>query len=168
MDGSDEEFAESKQRVRASRFDKGVIQEETLFYLNGKTQQHTIASSPGTVMRTDYYDDGTTKEEGHYTLARMPHGGTGWGSLRPDGVLKAFHENGQLAESVTYEDGNRQGEAKVWYANGKLAEESQYKNDTVTATKRWDKDGKLVVDDEYYEDGSRKPDAARSKPRINL
>ena len=45
--------------------------------------------------------------------------------------------------------------------NGKLHEDAIYRNDRLASLKRYDEQGKLEVDEEYFEDGSRKLKGAR-------
>ncbi|HZY09060.1 MAG TPA: hypothetical protein VFE69_14985, partial [Ilumatobacteraceae bacterium] len=57
---------------------------------------------------------------------------------------------------VTYRAGKRQGASLTWWQDGKPETVAEYADDKVTRAKSWDKDGKVVADDEFEADGSRK------------
>jgi antitoxin component YwqK of YwqJK toxin-antitoxin module len=45
---------------------------------------------------------------------------------------------------------------KTWWEKGKPASIEEWAEGRPTKAKRWDKDGKLISDDEFEADGSRK------------
>jgi hypothetical protein len=61
------------------------------------------------------------------------------------GLYKAFHPNGQLADSGLYVEGYKVGWHFSWYANGKLASRFKFRNsipiDTCTS---WDQNGNIA------------------------
>ena len=52
--------------------------------------------------------------------------------------------------------GKRHGPSLGWWENGRPETVAAYADDKMTEAKAWDRDGKLVVDDQCEADGSRK------------
>ncbi len=89
-----------------------------------------------------------------------------------NGILKEYHENGNLAFEVPYKNGAREGIAKRYYKNGNLAFEEPWKNGVregiakdyyengnlwiETLYKNDKKDG---ISKAYYENGKLKSEA---------
>ena len=59
-------------------------------------------------------------------------------------------------QPITYRVGDRHGPSLHWWSNGKPETVAEYADDKVTRAKNWDREGKLVSDDEFEADGSRK------------
>jgi len=58
--------------------------------------------------------DGTTKLEAHYKDGKL------------DGLLRRWHENGQLAAHEEYAEGKWEGRRAAWWENGQLQMDWQY------------------------------------------
>nr|WP_315475544.1 hypothetical protein [uncultured Undibacterium sp.] len=76
--------------------------------------------------------------------------------------VKSFNDKGALTSQAKYQQlgsyNNRPiGIHKTFFDDGKISyEEHHDKNGKVFRQKRWDESGKLIADDEVFEDGSRK------------
>ena len=57
---------------------------------------------------------------------------------------------------VSYRMGKRHGPSLGWWENGRPETVAAYADDKLTQAKAWDRDGKLVADDQFEADGSRK------------
>jgi len=102
---------------------------ESRFYLNGQPQQKDVYALEGNTELRDtqrYTDQGKLKTQGRYALE-------GRYGERPVGAHQTFFANGKPEHEDSYD------------AKGKA-----------TRQKVWDESGKLVSDDEVFEDGSRK------------
>ena len=102
---------------------------ESRFYLNGQPQQKDVYTQEGSVELRDtqrYTDQGKLKAQGRYALE-------GRYGERPVGVHQTFFANGKPEREDSFD------------TKGKA-----------TRQKLWDESGKLLSDDEVFEDGSRK------------
>lgn len=102
---------------------------EARFYLNGQPQSKDNYTLEGNVEMRDsqrFSDKGTLRAQGRYAL-------DGRYGERPVGVHKAFFDNGKLEQEEQYDDKGNVKRQRVW-----------------------DEAGKLLSDDELFEDGSRK------------
>jgi antitoxin component YwqK of YwqJK toxin-antitoxin module len=100
------------------------------FYLNGQPQSKEAYTLDGTTELRDtqrFSDQGTLKSQGRFAMDGR------YGGARPVGVHQVFFANSKLAQEDTFD------------AKGNLARQ-----------KVWDESGKLLSDDELFEDGSRK------------
>ena len=66
-----------------------------------------------------------------------------WKNGAREGIEKVYYENGNLFIEASYKNGVREGISKVYYENGKLALESPYKNNKIEG-----------ISKEYYENGN--------------
>lgn len=113
----------------ASGRKRSRLASESRFYLNGQPQQKDAYTQEGNKELRDtqrYTDQGKLKTQGRYALE-------GRYGERPVGVHTVFHANGKPEREETFD------------AKGNMARQ-----------KVWDEAGKLVSDDELFEDGSRK------------
>ncbi len=110
--------------------DTSRLAAESRFYLNGQPQQKDVYTpGDGNVELRDtqrYTDQGKLKAQGRYALE-------GRYGERPVGVHQTFFANGKPEREDSFD------------TKGKI-----------TRQKVWDESGKLLSDDELFEDGSRK------------
>jgi len=67
-----------------------------------------------------------------------------------NGFAVTYYPNGQLASSIGYYDGKKQGIAEVWYTDGTLAKQSYYiENQLDGNLKSWWPDGTLGAESNY-------------------
>jgi antitoxin component YwqK of YwqJK toxin-antitoxin module len=71
-------------------------------------------------------------------------------------LQKTYFEDGTRRTEVTYRLGKRSGPSRTWWDNGKPASVEEWLEGKPTRAKRWNGDGKLISDDEFEPDGSRK------------
>jgi antitoxin component YwqK of YwqJK toxin-antitoxin module len=117
------------QLVDANGRKRSRLASEARYYLNGQPQQKDTYTPDGdTELRdTQYYtDQGKLRQQGRYAVLSRYN-------ERPVGVHQLFFVSGKLEREDTYD------------AKGKP-----------TRQKVWDETGKLLSDDEVFEDGSRK------------
>jgi antitoxin component YwqK of YwqJK toxin-antitoxin module len=164
-------------------FEQGALVRERTHYLNGELRADTERDQDR-VRARGFWDNGKPRYEATYHDPRraparpevssffntlcvernLDQRYNEWGALRwnwphglkRNGMEKLFFEDGTPAAETTFRDGRREGPHRRWHANGKLAVEAVYAADRVTAMKEYDETGRLVRDEEYLEDGSRK------------
>lgn len=77
-----------------------------------------------------------------------------------EGVIKIYHENGQLRSETTYKNGLTNGRGKTYYKNGQLQSEGTFKNGKAEGSfKEYYPDGPLLSERTYengIENGIRK------------
>ncbi len=103
--------------------------------------------------KKQFWDTGKVREEGTFVMCRSQWGGNDWCA---DGTHKTFYENGGHESERPYEKGQRRGTTTSWWPDGKPQTIENYANDKRTKAKHWDKDGRVILDEEYEADGSRK------------
>ena len=69
---------------------------------------------------------------------------------------RSYFESGARRSEVSYRMGKRHGPSLGWWENGRPETVAAYADDKMTEAKTWDRDGKLVADDQFEADGSRK------------
>ncbi len=140
--------------------------EETEYFSDGGKKKVTVWKAKYAVRVTEYFQNGSKK------LERVRDG--------KQEIISEFDDDGRLSEREvlvdrerhglherflpdggallreSYVEGDLQGRRQSWFENGKPEEDSQWEKGHVTARKRWEPDGGLVEDEEFYEDGSRK------------
>ena len=82
-----------------------------------------------------------------------------WGSYAyevREGTEKSYREDGTLEAETGFSDGEPEGPAKTYFADGKLESEGRYHKGALLSRKDYDETGKLLLTEEYNEDGSRK------------
>jgi antitoxin component YwqK of YwqJK toxin-antitoxin module len=129
----EQEFHESGKRVHEKRWKVGErggeLVSEQHWFLNGQPRDRTdYAVVDGQSMRTEtaFHDNGRKASEGAWRVA-------GRGDSQPTGTHRSWDSDGVLRAEVVYDE------------RGRLARERQM-----------DASGKVVRDDEVFEDGSRK------------
>ncbi len=61
-----------------------------------------------------------------------------------DGIYKYWLDNGQLMLVGAYKDSKKDGVWKSWHEDGRLATEKTYNDGELIFSKEWDKDGQLL------------------------
>ena len=165
LQGDEKEYHSSGKLVRLTRWDGGKMVTEDTYYLNG--QPKTKASrkklkDKWCVARQEFWDDGKVRDEGIYEEKTEDYSWQGlyahrWAYESPIGEHRLYFENGRPALIERYgEKGELAGTRQAFSeATGKLALEEKYENGTRKSRKEWGPDGKLTLDEEYLEDGSR-------------
>jgi antitoxin component YwqK of YwqJK toxin-antitoxin module len=152
-DGKEVEFADDGKRiVKETIWQAGVVKEVTELYLNGTPKLKEIHESPKRKLVKEFWDTGKVSHEG----AMVACDGRSWRPWCEDGVHRSYFESGTRRSEVSYRMGKRHGPSLGWWENGRPETVAAYADDKMTEAKAWDRDGKLVVDDQYEADGSRK------------
>lgn len=125
-------------------------------YLNGNPKVVEAFTSLTEKQHTEYWELGKVKREGKLVLRSYVRWGSKYRDWLPEGAQRSYYETGALHSEETYRDGNLIGTSKQLWANGKPASIDQYSDGVRTASKRWDKTGQLIADEEFEADGSRK------------
>ena len=110
------------------------------WYPNGQEEfQANYKDGKRDGLLTEWYENGQKKEEATYKDGQKNGLATGW------------RENGQKHFQGTYKQGWQNGERNGiwiwWHENGQKMEEATYKDGKVISTMKWDKDGKIDLDD---------------------
>jgi antitoxin component YwqK of YwqJK toxin-antitoxin module len=123
------EFSEKGSLVREQKWADRRAVSDASFYLNGQPKSRALYSRDGTtefVDETAYYDNGKPSSTGRYSQADRYN-------RIPVGTHQSFSQLGKLVSESIYD------------TRGRISRERE-----------WDDDGKLLHDDEVFEDGSRK------------
>lgn len=154
QDGREREFADDgKKVVKEIVWKAGEVKEHTEFYLNGSPKLRETFETKQRKEVKRYFDSGKISDEGAFLQCRTRWENNAWCE---DGLHKTFYETGVNASEMQFDKGQREGTSKSWWPDGKPSAVESYAKDKITKAKRWDKDGKLLVDEEYEADGSRK------------
>jgi antitoxin component YwqK of YwqJK toxin-antitoxin module len=123
------EFSEKGSLVREQKWADRRAVSDASFYLNGQPKNRQLYSRDGNtelVEETAYYDNGKPSSTGRYSQADRYN-------RIPVGTHQSFSQQGKLVGESIYD------------TRGRISRERE-----------WDEAGKLVHDDEVFEDGSRK------------
>ena len=122
-----------------------------------------------------YWDNGNLKWETYYNEEQEKGLGVGWFksgkkevevpynvsqegkelSLKKDGQLNLWYENGNRRSVEFYKDGKRDGLTTSWYKSGNKKEESSYKNGKQNGVSvLWDEDGNKLKEI-FFKNGIR-------------
>ena len=154
LDGDFKEWNRDGRLVEASRYEKDRIVSRTRYYLNGKTKQElTVDPKTGAISAKEFYDTGTPKQTGTYQPCRNDRC-LDWPT--PDGTVREFAEDGHLERESQFVAGTLEGVRRVFHKNGKPASEETYAQGRARKLRCWASDGRVVFEEEYFEDGSRK------------
>jgi antitoxin component YwqK of YwqJK toxin-antitoxin module len=152
-DGKELEFADDGKRIlKETIWQAGVVKEVTELYLNGNPKLKEIHESPKRKLVKEFWDTGKVSREG----AMVACDARSYRAWCEDGVHRSYFENGARRSEVSYRMGKRHGPSLGWWENGRPETVAAYADDKMTEAKTWDRDGKLVADDQFEADGSRK------------
>jgi len=151
-DGKEMVYAEDGKKIVKEMFWKaGKLTQMNEFYLNGNPKLKESYDGP-TKQSQHFWDTGAIRRAGVFVMC-LPAGYGGWCE---DGVHRFEFENGTPEREISFRLGRREGTSKSWWENGKPTSVESFADDKLIAAKRWDKEGRLVSDDEFEADGSRK------------
>jgi antitoxin component YwqK of YwqJK toxin-antitoxin module len=107
----------------------------------------------GVITAREFYDTGTQKQTGTYQPCRNDRC---LDYPRPDGTVREYAEDGRLERESQYVAGELDGVRRVFHRNGKPASEETFAQGKPRKLRCWASDGKVQLEEEYFEDGSRK------------
>ena len=151
------EEAKGERLVLRENHPGGGLRLETVVVGKARESEREVAKS-GQVVRETRWADGWKSEETLWYLNGQPKSKTRWEREGRQLIVKAeeFWDNGKIrARTVRDERIGPIGLQQTYTESGALESESTYDNGKLTRRKRY-KDGQLVSDDEFFEDGSRK------------
>ncbi len=161
-DGKEIVFADDgKKVVKEIVWQAGEMKQLTELYLNGNPKLKESYDNPKKKRMQAFWDTGKVSRDGALVICESTSYGYRRRDFCEDGVHKSFYEDGAPESEVSYRLGKREGTCRTWWKNGKPDSVEEYADDKLIKAKRWDKDGKLVSDDEFEADGSRKLKSSR-------
>jgi antitoxin component YwqK of YwqJK toxin-antitoxin module len=156
-EGKELSFADDgKKVVKEIVWKAGEVKQVTELYLNGNPKLKESYDGPKKKQVKAFWDTGKVSEEGELVLCESTSWGYRYRDWCEEGVHRSYFESGAREAEVSFHLGKRQGPSQSWWENGKPESVEAYADDKLTRAKRWDKDGKLLSDDEFEADGSRK------------
>jgi antitoxin component YwqK of YwqJK toxin-antitoxin module len=151
------EEAQGDRRVVRQHFPDGPLRLETVIVGKMKQSERELAKS-GQPLRETRWQDAYVAEEKHWYLNGQPKSRALWERDGSQALVKTeeFWDNGKI-RARTVQDGRRNfiGVQQRYNEAGALESERTYDKGKLTHRKDY-KDGRLVLDEEYFEDGSRK------------
>lgn len=151
------EEAQGDRRTLRQHFPEGPLRLETVVVGKMKQSERELAKS-GQKIRETRWDDGRLAEQTEWYLNGQQKSRTRWERDGSQTLVKAeeFWDNGKL-KARTVQDDRRSfiGVQQRYTEAGALESERTYDKGKLTHRKDY-KDGRLVLDEEYFEDGSRK------------
>lgn len=165
-DGLFVDFENGKPRRSANYVAGEKEGEEIEYFPDGRKKKVNVWKAREAVKATEYFQngekmfegvrDGATSVESRFNDLGQLEVRTHYRRRKLEGLRELFLPDGGLRLRESYVDGELQGRLQSWFDDGKPAEDSQWEKGHVTKRKRWEPDGGLVEDEEFYEDGSRK------------
>jgi len=151
------EEVKGERRVIREHFAEGPLRLETVVVGKGKESERELARS-GQPVRETRWHDGWKSEETLWYLNGQVRSKTRWERDGNQLVVKAeeFWDSGKIRARTTRDE--RRGPVGVqqtFSEAGALESEATYEKFTLVRRKNY-KDGRLVLEEEYFEDGSRK------------
>ena len=154
VDGDFKEWNPDGRLIEESHYLKGKLTGRNRYYLNGKPKQQLVVDlQSGAITARDFYDTGTLKQAGTYQPCRSDRC-FDWPT--PDGTVREYAEDGRLVRESQYAAGELNGVRRVLYRSEKPVSEETFAKGTLRKLRCWGADGKLQLEEEYFEDGSRK------------
>ena len=152
--GASVEYSEDGRKIREIRFTEGKPEEEKAYYLNGKLRLHIVrGDGKQQVGVREFWDNGIPRQEGIYDHSRWSD--DEWSYDKPIGAIIEYYEDGSVALNETYKNGKLDGLAVIYGKKGGRIERA-YTDGRLTGEKHYGPSGKLEMEEEYYEDGSRR------------
>jgi antitoxin component YwqK of YwqJK toxin-antitoxin module len=151
------EEVQGERRTLREHYPEGQPRLETVVVGNRKESERELARS-GQPVRDSRWNDGYKMEETLWYLNGQPKSKTRWERSGNQVLVKAeeFWDNGKpRARTVSEERRGPVGVQQTFTEGGVLESESTYELGKLARRKSY-KDGRLVSDEEYFEDGSRK------------
>jgi len=110
------------------------------YYENGKPKREwNLKDTKLNGFLKEYYESGSLKGEWNYKDDKLT------------GLAKTYFETGKLQGEWNYKDDKLTGLAKEYYENGDIYSIDTYKKDQKVNSKKYDRLGKLILDQDYPE-----------------
>lgn len=151
------EYSDNGKLVVEREYKEGVPVVEKSYYLNGKLKEHSTRQPDNTsVSKKGYWDNGQLQSEGVFAFKREGYYGSSWTDIVPVGKISNYAENGSLSEEAYYDKEGKLDGVSIFIDEKGKRTEAVYLKGILTAKKIFSPDNKLELEEEYYEDGSRK------------
>lgn len=156
-DGKEQAFFPGSERVaKEVVWKSGQPLEATEYYMNGAPKLRERFEGLEKKDVTEYWDSGEVARAGRYVMcARASYGGA-YREWCREGLHRSFYERGARRAEETYHLGKLHGTSLHWFEGGKPERVEDYVDGRRSKLKSWNEEGKLVTDEEYEVDGSRK------------
>jgi len=151
------EEVQGDRRIERQHHPDGGLRLETVIVGRARESERELARS-GQPLRETRWQDGRIAEETQWFMNGQTKSRARWERDGNQALIRAeeFWDNGKLrARTVRDERRNYVGVQQAYAESGALESESTYEKGILIRKKTW-KDGRLVSDDEFFEDGSRK------------
>ena len=156
-EGKEISYADDGKKVaKEISWKGGEVVQLRAWYLNGNLELEESYRGPKNKRMKSYWDTGKTELEGDLVLCESHDYGFVFRDWCEEGVQKSYFEDGKPESEASFHLGKQQGPSKTWWENGKPASVEEWADGRPTKAKRWDRDGRLISDDEFEADGSRK------------
>ncbi len=146
--------ADGNKVVKEILWKAGEMKQLTELFLNGNPRREVSFDGPKKKQTKEFWDSGKVSREGAWVLCASKY--DGYRDWCEQGVHRSYYESGAPETEAAFQLGKRQGPGKSWWKNGRTASVEDYADDKRLRAKTWDEDGKLLTDDEFEADGSRK------------
>jgi len=157
LDGDLKEWTQEGRLVEESRYAKGKLIARKRYYLNGNPKQElAVDPQTGAITVHEFYDSGKPKQVGTYQPCRSDQC---FDYPTPDGTVREYAEDGRLVRESEFAAGELNGVQRVLHKSGKPASEGTYAKGQLRKLRCWGSEGSLQLEEEYFEDGSRKSGA---------
>jgi antitoxin component YwqK of YwqJK toxin-antitoxin module len=152
------EDVEGSRTVRRQYHPGGALRLETVLVERRRQSEREFARTGQRIRETEWDDAGRAVESTWYLNGAMKrrdsrtvYEGT------PATAVEEWWDNGQLRLRGTYgERGRPLGVVQTFHESGPPESELYYERGNVARRRAFDTSGRLVLDEEYFEDGSRK------------
>lgn len=152
-----EQEAHGGRRVVRVHFPDGALQLETVVAGKLRESERELAQS-GQRLRETRWHDGWKAEETLWYLNGQPKSKTRWEREGKEirVIRETYWDNGRMRERSTRDNrGNLIGVVERYTEKGELESKANYRMGKLTRRRSY-KDGQLALDEELFEDGSRK------------
>ena len=152
-EGKESRYAEGGTKlVKEVLWSANEQRQVTELFLNGNRKLCEVYDRPEHRRVTTYWDTGQVASEGDQARCSR-YGSRYWCE---DGWQRAYFEDGTISAEGVYELGKRNGPQRTFWQNKRPASVEEYSDDRPVKSTRWDETGKLIADEAYEADGSRK------------
>ena len=148
--------ATGKKIVMETVWREGVKESVTEYYLNGMRKSLQQFDGERGLREQTFWDNGKPHTEATLVACSDRSGYSRVLGFCEHGVVRSYYEDGTKSEEAQYQMGKRHGARHAFWPNGKPQAQEQFADDTMVKAKRWNESGKVVMDDEFEADGSRK------------
>jgi antitoxin component YwqK of YwqJK toxin-antitoxin module len=160
--GTSYEYDKAGNLLNMSRWESGKLIEETLYWIN-KNIKSLMILDKDKISYKRYSSENKLIEEGGYALNYDEYRWEGmiverWSDYGDNlGSKKVYYESGEIRTECFYnKESNLEGDFIAYFPGKKISWIRSFKNGDVYHIKELDINGKVITDDEVFNDGSIK------------